>query len=197
MTSAMAQVMDLPGSGKSLLLKDKTGKRENIEFSKILRAEPGFLCSIEGNQVEHYNNDNDRKVLTISKESIKKVTIHINQLHKFIGHPNHNTVLKTSNYYAIGTRRQHQEWKSFLKGKMKTSKIPKVNNSKTLIPGECFYCNISSTQEQNYIVSHYWVLIVVKESQMRWSHFINQKMENVIARFFNTSLFNKIYIKSG
>ena len=37
MTSAMAQGIDLIGSGKSLLLKDKTGKRENIEFYKILR----------------------------------------------------------------------------------------------------------------------------------------------------------------
>ena len=43
-TSAMEKVIDLLGSGKSLLLKYKTDQIVNIEFNKTLKAETGFLC---------------------------------------------------------------------------------------------------------------------------------------------------------
>ena len=68
---------------------------------------------------------------------------------------------------------------------MKTSIIPKVKNSKTTIPGQRFYCDISSTQEKSYGGSQYWVIIVDETSRMKWSHFIKKKSEmgNVIACF--------------
>ena len=173
----MAQGMELLGSGKSLLLKDKTGKIENIEFFKILRAYTGFLCALEGNQVQHHKNDNDRKVLTTSKKSIKKQKIGVKKLRKLLRHPNHKTVLKTANYYAIETTGKQQKCESCLKGKMKTSIIPKVNNSKTIIPGKCFYFDISSTKEKRYGGSQYWVLIVNEASRMKWSHFIKKNLK--------------------
>ena len=67
-TSSMEKGIDLLGSGKSLLLKDKICKRDNIEFYKILISKTGFLCYLEVTHVKNFKHTNGSNILTTSKD---------------------------------------------------------------------------------------------------------------------------------
>ena len=168
-----------------------------IEFPKIFRSKKGYLGGMD--VVSRIGDEKNNMVLNaIKKEGCSKGDIDINDFHTLLGHPNYEVTARTAKYYEIKLCGEKVECGPCGLAKIKMKNIPKHNQSKSTLPGERLYTDISYTMERSYSGSQYWVMIEDETTIMKWSLFLKKKdqMGEEVSKFVKElQIENEIQVK--
>ena len=110
----------------------------------------------------------------MSKHSKRK---DVNKLHQELGHPGEDVTRATGKYMGLKITSTFNPCKDCGVVKAKQSKMNKGVTSKSKIPGERFFIDISPPKSASLGGKHHWLLKVDDCTNMMWSYFLKKKSE--------------------
>jgi hypothetical protein len=169
LTKALSSGWKIESVGVDLLLqrKDKIIKLKQT----IKKRKSGYLLGIDVKVKEVES----AFVLKVHESQNKK--IEINDLHKKLGHPGEKKLMDTIKMMDIKTVGKLRVCKDCAIGKARQKNVNKLNEHKSIIKAERLYIDISSTSDESFGGSNFWILIVDEATRMKWSFFIKQKSD--------------------
>jgi hypothetical protein len=145
------------------LIKDN----EIIKFDQVIPTETGSLIGL----IMHPHKDYVNVVMS------KGNKIDINLLHKILGHTNEDSIRNTAKYYGIEVQNKMEKCVDCALSKAKQKSVKKYTNTKSEVPGERLFIDISSVQYESLGGAKYWLLIVDDCTDMCWSAFLRNKSD--------------------
>jgi hypothetical protein len=140
---------------------------EIIKFDQVIPTETGSLVGL----IMRPNKDYTNVVWT------KGNKIDINLLHKILGHTNEESIKNTAKYYGIEIQNKMEKCVDCALSKAKQKPVKKYTNTKSKVPGERLFIDISSVQYESLGGAKYWLLIVDDCTDMCWSAFLKNKYD--------------------
>jgi Reverse transcriptase (RNA-dependent DNA polymerase)/gag-polypeptide of LTR copia-type len=139
---------------------------EPIHFTKVLPHGAGKIMA-----TEFFTNSECANL------ALKKTTYH--DLHKKLGHPHKQSVVKTAKFYGIKLHANDQDpvCEDCAISKIRVKNFGHNNDNKAVSKGERISIDISSVQQVSYGGAKFWLLIQDEYTDYIWSYFLSAKSE--------------------
>ena len=180
LTKAMSTGWRISNTDKQIKLS-KNGVE--IVFDRYHRTADGFLCGID-----MYPVSSGERALTASavkqeestngQRTKKPVYWDINDLHKVFGHASENALRRSAKNYGWRITGTFHPCEFCAAANAKQTKVPHSTESRSEIPGERIFMDISSANECEDLQGNgYWLGIVDDATNMHWSRILKSKKE--------------------
>lgn len=110
-------------------------------------------------------------------ENIKAKSIHVNDLHEQLSHPDEATTRQTGRAMGLNVTGSFKPCEACLVGKAKKTRISKDPNKNDYLPGEHISIDISSPKTRSRTGKKHWLLAVDTCTDASWSWFLKKKDE--------------------
>ena len=148
-----------------------------IVFDRVLKTDSGKLCAVE--LLPRMETELANPAVTDVGEDPKEKTVtwEINRMHKVYNHASEDVLRATANSYGWKIIGKFEACKDCQTSNIQQKGVSKSTETKSTIPGERIFFDISSIKTPSYGGNRFWLIALDDATSMTWSKFLKAKKE--------------------
>jgi histone deacetylase 1/2 len=170
-SKALKRGWNIGNKGTNIFL---TKGQSKIVFDKEIKTQKGLVLGIE---MVPRNETVRAGIATIALERGKTIDVHA--LHNMLGHPSEDTTRKTAAFYGWVVTGTFSTCVDCAIAKSKQRNVQRESDTKSTVPGERLFIDISSVKKKSIGGSKYWLLVLDDCTDYCWSKFLHTKSGQV------------------
>jgi hypothetical protein len=164
LTKSMSKGWQISNKGLNFVLSED---KYSIMFDHVIKTANGHVTGIELISVPNVAQ------VHIEKGSV----LDVNDFHKSMGHIYKGALDKTAAYYGVKLRGKLEPCYECSLAKIRQVNVGKEAKSKSTVPGERLFVDISSVSTVSFGGAKFWVLVVDDCTDKCWSFFVKAKSQ--------------------
>ena len=165
-TAAIGKGCQLRSEGSTLIVE--TGKVK-LKFETKIKTHDGFVMGMKLKEMKK------KEICVPAMHSGREVDV--NGLHRMLGHVSMDRVKKTGEFYGWRVTGQARECEGCMVAKAKQKNTKKTTMTKSIVPGERLFVDISGIKGTSYGSSKFWLLVVDDATDYCWTFPLKKKSD--------------------